>query len=81
MTETFIKKYWDEENVLYYLHFIGNDAIRQIEIRGDKKAYMDVKNPVQALNIYDQDLDELELEKEDFITKQEFEEAWGENDD
>ena len=29
MTETFIKKYWDEENVLYYLHFIGNDAIRQ----------------------------------------------------
>jgi hypothetical protein len=32
MTETFIKKYWDERDVLYYLHFTGNNAIRQIEI-------------------------------------------------
>ncbi len=32
MTNVYIKKYWEEEDVLFYLHFINNIAIRQIEI-------------------------------------------------
>jgi hypothetical protein len=76
MTETFIKKYWDEGDVLYYLHFTGNDAIRQIEITEDNKVYLDIDEPVQALYIYDQNLEDLELDEEDFISKKEFDEAW-----
>ena len=77
MTETFIKKYWDERDVLYYLHFKGNDAIRQIEIAGDNKVYLAINEPAQALDIYDQDLEDLDLHEEDYISKEEFDEAWG----
>jgi hypothetical protein len=76
MTETFIKKYWDEGDVLYYLHFTGNDAIRQIEITEDNKVYLDIDEPAQALYIYDQDLNDLDLNEEDYISKEEFDEAW-----
>ena len=75
MTETFIKKHWDEGDVLYYLHFKGNGAIRQIEIIGDNKVYLNIDEPDQALYIYDQDLEDLDLNKEDFISKEEFDEA------
>jgi len=76
MTETFIKKYWDEGDVLYYLHFTGNDAIRQIEITEENKVYLDIDEPVQALYIYDQNLEDLDINEEDYINKEEFDEAW-----
>jgi len=76
MKETFIKKYWDEEDVLYYLHFKDNDAVRQIEISGDTKVFLNVDVPAQALLLYDQDLNDLEFNKEDFITKDVFTKAW-----
>jgi len=79
MTETFVKKYWDEGDLLYYLHFKGNDAIRQIEITGDNKVYLDINEPAQALYIYDQDLEDLELDEEDYISKEEFDGAWSGN--
>jgi len=76
MKEVFVKKYWDEEDVLYYLHFQDGDALRQIEISKGIKMCYDVSYPAQARFVNDQKLEELELEEEDFITKEEFDEAW-----
>lgn len=27
----FVKKYWDEENILFYIHFWDGEEVRQIE--------------------------------------------------
>ena len=78
MKEAFIKKYWDEEDVLYYLHFIGQDAVRQIEISQGKRTLLSLDNPEAFL--YDQDLDDLELTEADFITEAEFNAVWNEAD-
>lgn len=77
--EVFIKKYWDEEDVLFYLHFQNNEAIRQIEITSTSKLKLTANNPINGDSmLYDQSLDELDLEESDFITKEEFNEAWNE---
>jgi hypothetical protein len=77
MKEVFIKKYWDEEGVLFYLHFQGETAVRQIEITSKDKKLLSLSNPVKSGSmLYDQKLNELELKSEDFITKEEFEKAW-----
>lgn len=76
MKEIFVKKYWDEEDILFYLHFGDGDAMRQIEIsKGIKKCY-DVSDLTQAEFVYDQKLDELDLDEKDFITKYEFDAMW-----
>jgi len=31
MQEVFIKKYWNEDDILFYMHFQNGDAVRQIE--------------------------------------------------
>lgn len=31
MDDCFIKKYWKEENILFYLHFHNKIAVRQLE--------------------------------------------------
>jgi len=78
MKKVFIRKYWEEEDILYYLHFENQDAVRQIEIsKGEKKCFS-IKNPNQTDVIYDQNLDELDLNEEDFISEEEFNKAWKE---
>lgn len=78
MNEIFVKKYW-EEDILFYIHFENGYAIKQIEITSDNKVYLDVKNPIQGESmLFDQKLDELELNDEDFITKEVFNKAWEE---
>jgi hypothetical protein len=80
MADVYIKKYWDEEDVLYYLHFSDGTALRQIEISQGNIARYTADNPVDYRdNLYDQHLDDLELEKDDFITADEFEAAWNKN--
>lgn len=77
MKEVFVKKYWDEENTLFYLHFIGQEAVRQIEVTSNGTIKLTDKNPIIGdAMLYDQRLDELELTEEDFITKEEFNEIW-----
>lgn len=79
MDEIFVKKYWKEEDILFYMHFENNDAIRQIEITSNNKVYLDIQNPIQGESmLYDQKLDELDLNEEDFITKELFNKAWEE---
>lgn len=77
MKEIFIKKYWDEENVLYYLHFLNGEAIRQVEITPTSKLLLTSNNPIRGNSmLYDQSLDELELKDSDFITEEDFNKIW-----
>lgn len=71
MTEVFIKKYWDEEDVLYYLHFVDGVAVEQIEITPTGKKFLTEKS-----EIYDQSLEELDLKPEDIIEAKEFFYVW-----
>lgn len=79
MEEVFVKKYWDEENVLFYLHFQNGEAIRQVEITPTSKLKLTSHNPLNGESmLYDQSLDELELNKSNFITEDEFNKIWNE---
>ncbi len=77
MQELFLRKYWEEEGILFYLHFQEGKAVRQIEIASEGKVYLTLENPIQGESmLYDQSLDELEVSKSDFITKEEFDIIW-----
>lgn len=77
MIETFIRKYWEGEEILFFIHFQDQEAIRQIELTSKGKILLSKDNPVQGESmLYDQALNELELQEKDFITKDEFEIAW-----
>jgi hypothetical protein len=77
MKDQFIKKYWAEENTLFYLHFHNAHAVRQIEVTPDKKVYLSEREPdADDTTLYDQSINDLELESKDFITQNEFEQVW-----
>ncbi|WHT38891.1 hypothetical protein QNH98_18245 [Myroides sp. mNGS23_01] len=79
MKEIYIKKYWDEENVLFYLHFQDDKAVRQVEITSTSKVLLTLDSPmIGDTMLYDQSLEELELKEADFITEVEFNEIWEE---
>ncbi len=76
-TEVFVKKYWEEEDVLFYLHFNDGVAVRQIEISSQFKFFLSLENPVQGNSmLYDQSLESMNLNDSDFISKLEFETIW-----
>lgn len=68
--ECFIKKAWEEENIIICIHFRGEDAIRQLEIYPDRIARM----PDDM--VYDQGFSDIDWKPEDFISGDEFEELW-----
>ena len=73
----YIRKEWEEEHTLYYLHFVGDEAVRQIEIMPDKTIYLSIYQPIYGdFLLYDQSIKTLELSAMDYITKNEFEEKW-----
>lgn len=77
MQELFVKKYWDEENILFYIHFRDGEAVRQIEETSKGRVLLTSENPHKGESmLYDQSLDELELNDSDFITEDEFNEIW-----
>ncbi len=77
MQEVFVKKYWDEEDVLFYLHFQNGEAIEQVEITHEGNVFLSIENPREETSmLYDQSLDELDLDDTDFITKEEFYRIW-----
>lgn len=70
MQELFIKKYWSEEDLLFYIHFQHGEAVRQIEVASKGKVFLTSENPSQGESIlYDQS---------DFITEEEFNKVWDE---
>jgi hypothetical protein len=77
MKDQFIKKYWAEENTLFYLHFHNEHAIRQIEVTPEMKVYLSEKKPdADHTTLYDQSINDLDLDSKDFITQNEFEQVW-----
>ncbi|UPT65528.1 MAG: hypothetical protein M0D57_13365 [Sphingobacteriales bacterium JAD_PAG50586_3] len=75
--ETFIKKYWDEEDILFYLHFNDEEAARQIEITKSGKVFLSQENPFSGeAFLYDQSLSDFDFDQDDIISKEEFEIAW-----
>lgn len=74
MKEVFLKKFWLENNTLFYLHFINDYAVRQVEISSNGAIFLSTERPVvDDAFLYDQRLSELEYSEKDFITKEEFE--------
>ena len=76
---TYVKKEWDEDNTIFYLHFIGDEAVRQVEIKGNTTKYLSKSNPDSNDSVlYDQSLQLLitSLSEKDYITKDDFEKVW-----
>ncbi|PZR28743.1 MAG: hypothetical protein DI535_04765 [Citrobacter freundii] len=77
MEEVYIKKYWPDENILFYLHFQNGLAVRQIEISSDNKVFLSTEEPRQGdFILFDQSLEDLEVDRKDFITQGAFEAVW-----
>ncbi|MGF7076235.1 hypothetical protein [Mucilaginibacter sp. 3215] len=77
MKETFVKKFWEEEKTLFYLHFQDDMAVRQIEVNSNGKVFLSEEFPIKGDSIlYDQPLQDLDLQENDFISEQEFEDVW-----
>lgn len=80
MKEIFIKKYWEEEDILFYLHFQNGEAVRQIEIAANTKTFLSLNNPIQGDSmLYDKTLESLDIDEKDFISKDEFDKVWYSN--
>lgn len=79
MKELFIKEYWDEEHVLYYLHVRNDMIVRQIEATIQRTLYFDVDNPTQGeCFMCDVPFSELEKDEWNYISKEEFDRKWNE---
>jgi hypothetical protein len=77
MKEVYVKKYWEEGDILFYIYFQNNEAIKQIEVLPTGPVYLSLEHAVIGDSmLYDQSLDELDLDEGDFITKEEFETVW-----
>lgn len=77
MSEIFIRRYYQEENIMYYLHFIGEEAVRQLEIHTDKRLRYTTEHPYDDDGgLYDQDFSDVEWPADSFITRDEFETEW-----
>ena len=68
MEEVFIKKYWPEEDVLFYLHFQDGVAVSQIEITEDSKIFLSATNPMQGVSmLYDQSMESAGIEPSEIL--------------
>jgi hypothetical protein len=77
MQEKYLKKYWAEEQTLFYVHFRDGKAVRQIEATLNGKVFLSSEEPVQGeCTLYDQHLDDLEAAPKDYISAEEFERVW-----
>lgn len=77
MKEIFVKKQSIDDGVFYYIHFINDIAVRQIEVSDKGIVYLSEDFPVVGdAMLYDQTINTLSLFEKDFISKQEFENLW-----
>lgn len=75
--EIFVKKYWKDEGVTFYIHFVNGYAIRQIEEYQNFTIKLSESNPIyKGSFLCDQLLSNLELDINDYISKEIFEEKW-----
>lgn len=81
MQNVYIKRgYLDEDEnkyILYYLHFQGEYAVRQLEIHEDKIVMVSKEHPIVGDDrICDQKFSYMECSSEYFITENEFNDVW-----
>ena len=77
---SYIKKLWEDENIMYYFHIVGNEVVRQIEIGTDKTIYLSTEHPIYGEHfLCDQSLESLDFSPADYITKDVFESMWPRN--
>lgn len=75
--KVYIKKWWDEEDIVFYLEFENGYATKQIEIHGDMTVRLSTERPIVGdYFLYDQTLSDLELEPQDYISEEEFYRIW-----
>lgn len=76
----YIKKKYDDENVVIYIHFQGGNAVRQIEVYVDNLIKLSEEQPICGdAFLYDQDFSDICWNSDDFITEKEFNEIWNKN--
>lgn len=77
MNRIFVKKFWPEENTTFFLHFEDGEAVRQLEISENGVIRLSKEEPQKGDSmLYDQALEDLDLLDSDFISEDEFDEAW-----
>jgi hypothetical protein len=73
----YFKRYWEEEGILFYLHFRNGWPCRQIEIHSDKRLFMSEEHPqCGEFFLCDQPLSELDTNELNEIEEKEFERVW-----
>ena len=76
MKDVYVKKYWEEEGILFYILFENEGAARQIEVKLESRIFLDLDNPIQDDSmLYDQGLSDLELTDNDIISEDEFDQV------
>ncbi|MGZ3761561.1 MAG: hypothetical protein ACXVAY_18670 [Mucilaginibacter sp.] len=77
MKDIFAKKYWPEEDILFYFHFHNRYPVRQIEISSEGVKCLSTDFSIKGDSMLaDQNIERADFEESDFITRQEFEKVW-----
>lgn len=77
MKKTFIKTYLKEDNITFYVCFLGQYAIKQIEVSPNKKILLSERHPIVGNSmLYDQQLSDLDLSIYEYISEKQFNEIW-----
>lgn len=77
---TYLKRYWPDEDILFYLHFDGSEVIRQIEVSPSGQIMLSKDNPIQGESmLYDQIIEDIDLGEFETISEQDFNEVWKSN--
>lgn len=77
--DKYIKKSYDDLGypVTIYLHFRGENAVRQIEVSNKGTLKLSEAHPVCGdAFLYDQDFSDIDWEEDDYISEKEFDDTW-----
>lgn len=75
--DIYVRRKWEEEDIIIYLHFIGENAVRQMEVFPDKIIKTSKNNPISEDSyLYDQNFSDIKWDESDFISEDEFNEKW-----
>lgn len=77
MKNIYLKKYWEEDHITFYLHFQNDEAVKQVEITPYGKTFLSIDNPINGEScLYDQNIEDLQIEEDDYISEEEFDTVW-----
>lgn len=79
MKPIYIKRYWDEDNEMYYFHIENRNVIRQIVINYNSGSVVKLSQETTNFEEYvlcDQILNLVEWQDSEYISEAEFENIW-----